>query len=107
MDIIQQNLNAIDFGYELCQKEYEEKLRWIPIQEKNMATRKVQVLKCKCGAKYAACVEPDCYEDTEWLQGLGECFKNGGTVEMESAEEFRFTSCTCEDEPTLFSQACP
>lgn len=34
MDIIEQNLNAIDFGYELCQKEYEEKLRWIPIQEK-------------------------------------------------------------------------
>ena len=27
MDIIEQNLNAIDFGYELCQKEYEEKLQ--------------------------------------------------------------------------------
>ena len=34
MDIIEQNLNAIDFGYELCQKEYEEKLRWIPVEEK-------------------------------------------------------------------------
>ena len=34
MDIIEQNLNAIDFGYEQCKKEYEEKLRWIPITEK-------------------------------------------------------------------------
>lgn len=34
IDIIEQNLNAIDFGYELCQKEYEEKLRWIPPTEK-------------------------------------------------------------------------
>ena len=71
-----------------------------------MSKRKVQVLKCKCGAKYAACVEPNCYEDIEWLKGLGECLKNGGTVEMESAEEFRFTSCTRECDPTLFSYAC-
>lgn len=34
MDIIEQNLNAIDFGYELCKREYEEKLRWIPVEEK-------------------------------------------------------------------------
>ena len=33
MDIIEQNLNAIDFGYELCKREYEEKLRWIPVEE--------------------------------------------------------------------------
>ena len=33
MDIIEQNLNAIDFGYELCKREYEEKLRWIPTIE--------------------------------------------------------------------------
>ena len=25
---------AVVFGYELCQKEYEEKLRWIPVEEK-------------------------------------------------------------------------
>lgn len=34
MDIIEQNLNAIDFGYDICKKEYEEKLRFIHIQEK-------------------------------------------------------------------------
>ena len=26
--------NGVVFGYELCQKEYEEKLRWIPVEEK-------------------------------------------------------------------------
>ena len=25
--------NGVIFGYELCQKEYEEKLRWIPVEE--------------------------------------------------------------------------
>ena len=25
---------AVIFGYELCQQEYEEKLRWIPVEEK-------------------------------------------------------------------------
>ena len=60
-----------------------------------MATRKVQVLKCKCGAKYAACIEPYCYEDTEWLKGLGECLKEGGTVEMSDTLTFRFEKCKC------------
>ena len=25
---------AVIFGYELCQQEYEEKLRWIPVEER-------------------------------------------------------------------------
>lgn len=71
-------------------------------------SRKIQVLKCKCGAKYAACVEPDCYEDTEWLQVLGQCLKEGGTVEISDSETFRFEQCKCNeqsvsDEPNLFS----
>lgn len=84
---------------QIIDKEFNNEL----INLKIMSTRKVQVLKCKCGAKYAACSEPYCYEDTDWLKDLRKCLKEGGTVEMESAEEFRFTSCTCEDEPTLFS----
>ena len=60
-----------------------------------MSTRKIQVLKCKCGAKYAACVEPDCYEDVDWLKDLGECLKDGGTVEMSDTLTFRFEKCKC------------
>ena len=52
--------------------------------------RKIQVVKCKCGAKYAACTGPDCYEDTDWLKDLGKCLKEGGTVEMADADNFRF-----------------
>jgi hypothetical protein len=35
----------IDFtkGYETCQKEYEEKLRWIPVEEKDAPTEIVQM----------------------------------------------------------------
>lgn len=69
---------------------------------------KIQVLKCKCGTKYAACVEPDCYEDNDWLKDLGKCLKEGGTVEMSDSESFRFEQCKCNDknmsdEPSLFS----
>ena len=60
-----------------------------------MSTRKIQVLKCKCGATYAACIEPDCYEDTEWLKDLGKCLKDGGTVEMSDTLTFRFEKCKC------------
>lgn len=27
-------INSFEAGYEYCQKEYEEKLRWIPVEEK-------------------------------------------------------------------------
>ena len=33
-------------------------------------SKKVQVIICKCGAKFAACVEPDCYTDKDWLKNL-------------------------------------
>ena len=69
---------------------------------------KIQVLICKCGAKYAACCEPDCYNDVDWLKDLGICLKDGGQIEMEDSEKFRFQKCTCNeqivsDEPNLFS----
>lgn len=71
-------------------------------------TRKIQVLVCKCGAKYAACVEPNCYEDSEWLKDLGKCLKDGGTIEMSDSQFFRFEKCKCNEypimqEPNLFS----
>ena len=53
MDIVEQNLNAIDFGYELCKREYEEKLRWIPVEEKLPESHKVEVMfKTKKGEFY-------------------------------------------------------
>ena len=34
LDVNKYLQNAAHKGYELCQKEYEEKLRWIPVEEK-------------------------------------------------------------------------
>ena len=43
--------NAAHKGYELCQKEYEEKLRWIPVEEskpeKKEEQYQIQVLNRK------------------------------------------------------------
>ena len=73
-------------------------------------SRKIQVLLCKCGAKYAACIEPDCYIDNDWLKDLKKHIKDGGTVEMSDSESFRFEQCKCAEaeyeiskEPNLFS----
>ena len=71
--------------------------------------QKVQVLVCKCGAKYAACREPECYVDNEWLKDLKQHIKDGGTVEMMDPEKFEFESCKCKnqnlpEEPNLFSE---
>jgi hypothetical protein len=70
--------------------------------------RKIQVLVCKCGAKYAACVEPYCYTDKDWLKDLKKHIKEGGTVEMSDSESFTIEKCKCNDqnvsnEPNLFS----
>jgi hypothetical protein len=50
--------------------------------------RKIQVLVCKCGAKYAACIDPYCYTDKDWLKDLKKHIKDGGTVEMSDSESF-------------------
>lgn len=40
-------------GYKQCQKEYEEKLRWIPVEEKLPESHKVEVMfKTKNGGFY-------------------------------------------------------
>lgn len=64
--------------------------------------QKIQVLKCKCGAKYAACVEPYCYEDIDWLKEMGKCLKEGGIIEM--SETFRFERCKCNEQKVLTIQ---
>ncbi len=72
-------------------------------------SRKIQILVCKCGSKYAACVEPNCYTDTDWLNVLRQNVLEGGTVEMAAAESFAFEQCKCNEqpateEPNLFSE---
>ena len=71
--------------------------------------RKAQVIVCKCGAKFAACVEPHCYTEKDWQKDLRKYVNEGCTVEMVDCASFRFEKCRCKEikaaninEPTLF-----
>ena len=59
---------------------------------------KVQVRKTKCcGVIRAACLEPDCYTDSEWLKDTRKHVQGGGTVELlECGSGWTFEKCACE-----------
>lgn len=56
----------------------------------------VQVIKCRHGKIFAACWEPECYVDKDWLKELAKYIKGGCTVEMRNCEEWKFDEkCDC------------
>ena len=59
---------------------------------------KIQVLICKCGSKYAACAEPHCYTNKDWLKDLKKHVKKGGIVEMMESQDFTFEECKCNEQ---------
>jgi hypothetical protein len=68
---------------------------------KSFNMNRIQVMKCHCGATFAACREPDCYTDTIWKENLSEHVLNGGEVNL--VKSFKFSDCTCKkntEEPT-------
>lgn len=68
-------------------------------------TRKAQVLKCKCGKIFAACIEPECYTDKKWQKDLRKYVLKGATVEILETPVFTLESCVCnnqEKDNTLF-----
>lgn len=60
----------------------------------------IQVIKYKCcGNIFAACREPDCYTDKEWLKDLKKYVERGCKVEMiQSGEGLKFKRCNCSKE---------
>lgn len=58
----------------------------------------IQVIKYKCcGNIFAACCEPDCYTDTNWLKDLKNYVESGDKVEMiPSGEGLQFKRCECK-----------
>jgi hypothetical protein len=61
----------------------------------------IQVIKYKCcGNIFAACLEPDCYTDSDWLKSLKKYVKVGHKVEMVDSEKFKFGQCQCQETPT-------
>lgn len=57
----------------------------------------IQVIKYKCcGNIFAACCEPDCYTDTDWLKDLRKYVKRGDKVEMiPRGNGLQFKKCEC------------
>jgi hypothetical protein len=43
---------------------------------------KIQIIRCKCGKPFAACREPECYTEKEWMKDLRKYVQEGCTVEM-------------------------
>ena len=72
----------------------------------------IQLVKYKCcGKVFAACAEPYCYTDVDWIRELRKYVKAGHVVQMiNNGESFNFERCTCNNkdqksnEPDLFSQ---
>lgn len=57
----------------------------------------VQIIKCKCGAVFAGCLEPECYIDKDWLDSLRDYVEyRKCTVHMVESKNIQFTSCTCK-----------
>lgn len=59
----------------------------------------IQIVKTKCcGSVFAACIEPDCYTDKDWLKNLKKYVNRGDKVEMVENGTFKFGGkCNCND----------
>ncbi len=57
----------------------------------------VQIIKCKCGKTFAACIEPECYTEAEWMRDLRKYVKGGCSVSLvASGKDFQFEKCECK-----------
>ena len=68
----------------------------------------IQVIRHKCCGKiFAACHEPECYIDEDWLNSLKQYVLRGDTVEVVNYGEVVFGVCECKkdikSEPDLFN----
>jgi len=61
---------------------------------------KIQTIICRCGKTFAACCEPHCYTDNEWLKDLKKYVNEGCSVIMIEHENVKLERCICE--PKLF-----
>lgn len=64
----------------------------------------VQIIKYKCCGKiFAACCEPECYTDKDWLKSMSKYVKDGHKVELIPSSQFVTVSkCQCNKVQTLF-----
>jgi sporulation-control protein spo0M len=62
----------------------------------------IQIVKYKCCNKiFAACVEPECYIDKQWLNNLKEYVNRGDIVQMVENIDLQFEKCYCKDKSKM------
>jgi len=60
----------------------------------------IQVIKYRCcGKVFAACCEPDCYTDKDWLKSLKKYADRGDKIETVENGTWKFEKCECKNEP--------
>lgn len=65
---------------------------------------KAQVVRYKCCNEiFAACREPECYEDADWHKDIRKYSKQGHKVDFVPLSEFNFGKCKCKDVLDLFN----
>jgi len=61
-----------------------------------MEGKKAQIVKCRCGSIFAACVEPHCYTEPDWQKDVRKYAKQGYRIEMKDCGEgIQFSKCKC------------
>lgn len=56
----------------------------------------IQVIKYKCcGQVFAACCEPECYTEKDWLKDIRKYTLRGDKVEMRESGNVKFGKCEC------------
>ncbi len=67
-------------------------------------SKQVQTIICKCGSMIAACLEPYCYQDEEWMKDVRSYSNRGYEIKMTTAGEGKanLKLCKCPDKGTLF-----
>ena len=56
----------------------------------------IQTIKYKCcGQIFAACMEPECYIDKDWIKNMRDYAIIGHKIEMMESGTVKFGTCKC------------
>lgn len=59
----------------------------------------IQTIRYKCcNVIFAACTEPECYTDDDWVKELKKYVERGDIVEMKESANVKFGKCDCKKE---------
>lgn len=57
----------------------------------------IQTISCRtCGKTFAACTEPECYTDDEWIADVKKYVKAGHVVKMVEPGTWSLEGCDCD-----------